>query len=193
MAFSDRSTIAFASRLLAHPLDRAHQTAGAARKLAFQLAGDRLDQLADGPYLLRHHRKARTLRAGARALDQRIQRQHLHLVGDLLDRPRFLAGDLVHLGGETADQRGDIGFILGGGLGLRFGGRSCSVEIKSDGHFGSSFTACPTRHPIAIATRQAKLGSHGCGIALTSGLILKPKGVLYRVGAASCFCSSPLF
>jgi hypothetical protein len=52
------------------------------------------------------------------------------------------------------------------------------VEIKSDGHFRSSFTACPTRHPIAIATRQAKLGSHGCGIALTTGLILKAKGVL---------------
>src|SRR4051794_8882104 len=51
----------------------------------------------------------------ARTLDQRVQRQHLHLVGDLLDRLGLLAGDLVDLGGQSGDQRGNVGFILGAG------------------------------------------------------------------------------
>jgi len=62
-------------------------------------------------HLLRDHGEARALRAGAGTFNQRIERQHLHLIGDLLDRPGFLTRDLVDLGGQPGDQRGDIGFL----------------------------------------------------------------------------------
>jgi len=77
-------------------------------QLGFQLSGDGLHLLADAADFLRHHGKARAERAGARAFDQRVQRQHFHLVGDLLDRPGLLAGDLIDLGGQSRDQDGNI-------------------------------------------------------------------------------------
>ena len=122
---------ALAARAVAHPRDRVHQIAGAVGELAFELPRDGLDLLADIADFLRDHGKAGALRAGARAFDQRVQRQHLHLVGDLLDRFGLVAGDLVDLGGEPRDQRGDVGFILVVcRIGRCFGGRSC----KRDGH-----------------------------------------------------------
>ncbi|MGY3507085.1 hypothetical protein ACVIQY_000060 [Bradyrhizobium sp. USDA 3051] len=71
--------------------------------------------------LLRHHGEARALRAGARAFDQRVQRQHLHLVGDLLDRLGLVDRDLVDLRREAVDQRGDIGIIISGFICDRLG------------------------------------------------------------------------
>jgi hypothetical protein len=67
-----------------------HQVGGSPGQLGFQL-----HLLADAADFLRHHGKARAERAGARAFDQCVQRQHFHLVGNLLDRPGLLAGDLI--------------------------------------------------------------------------------------------------
>ncbi len=105
---------ALAARALAHPLNRGDEVAGALGQLGLELAGDGLDLLADAAHLLRHHGEARALRAGARAFDQRVQRQHLHLVGDLLDRLGLVDRDLVDLRREAVDQRGDVGIVLGG-------------------------------------------------------------------------------
>jgi hypothetical protein len=71
--------------------------------------------------------------AGARTLDQRIQRQHLHLVGDLLNRLGLLAGDLVDLGGQPFDQCGDVGFIFATRLSHLF---ACDGSRALDGHGG---------------------------------------------------------
>jgi hypothetical protein len=92
---------ALAAQAVGHARHRAHQAAGALGQLVLKLAGDGLDLLADAAHLLRDHRKSRALGTGARAFDQRIQCQHLHLVGDLLDRLGLLAGDLVDLGGQS--------------------------------------------------------------------------------------------
>jgi hypothetical protein len=104
---------ALAARPIGHLRDRCHQIAGPVRELAFELTGDGFDLLADVAHFLRHYGKARALRTGARTFDQRVQRQHLHLIGDLLDRFGLLAGDLVDLGGQSRDQRGNVGIILG--------------------------------------------------------------------------------
>lgn len=112
---------ALAARALAHAVDRGDEVAGALGQLAFEFAGDSLDLLADAADLLRHHREARALRAGARAFDQRVQRQHLHLVGDLLDRLGLVDRDLVDLRREAVDQRGDIGIIISGFICDRLG------------------------------------------------------------------------
>jgi hypothetical protein len=101
----------FAPRPLGHALHRAHEVAGALGQLTFEVPRDALDLLADAAHLLRDHREARALRARARTFDQCIQRQHLHLVGDLLDRSGFFARDLVDLGGQAGDQLGNIGFF----------------------------------------------------------------------------------
>ncbi len=45
-------------------------------------------------------------RAGARAFC--VQCQHLHLIGNVLNRPRFPTGDLVDLAGQARDQRGNV-------------------------------------------------------------------------------------
>jgi hypothetical protein len=128
MALSDRYH-ALAARAVGHPRDRAHETAGPPGQLAFQLARDRFDLLAHGAHFLRNDSEPRALRAGARSFYQRVERQHLHLVGDLLDRFRLLAGDLIDLGGQPRDQRGNIGFILGARLIDRFAhGRSGAME-----------------------------------------------------------------
>jgi len=71
------------------------------------------------------------LRAGARAFDQRVQRQHLHLVGDLLDRLGLVDRDLVDLRGEAIDQRGDVGIIVGG-----FGGDRLGFQTQRSRHRG---------------------------------------------------------
>ena len=122
---------------------------------------------------LRHHGKARALRAGARALDQRVQRQHLHLVGDLLDRLGLLAGDLVDLGGQPGDQRGDVGFVLGAcRLGGRFGDR-----LRFESEARRTFAEIPRLCAVADLLRIGANSTGACrsilcrGSWLTIGLI----------------------
>ena len=145
---------ALAARAVGHLRDRGHQIAGPVGELAFELAGDGFDLLADIADFLRHHGKARALRAGARTFDQRVQRQHLHLVGDLLDRLGLLAGDLVDLGGQSGDQRGNVGFILGacciGGL---FCDR-CGLRAKRDGHWREFLSLCAVADLLRIGGTQ---------------------------------------
>ena len=124
---------AFAARSLGHFLDRVHQVGGSSGQLGFQLSGDVLHLLADAADFLRHHGKARAERAGARAFDQRVQRQHFHLVGDLLDRPGLLAGDLIDLGGQSRDQDGNICLFVAA-FGLRRRIRSVADATNRSDH-----------------------------------------------------------
>ena len=47
--------------------------------------------------------------AGTRTLDQRVERQHFHLAGDVLNTLRLVAGDLVDLSRQTGGQQRNIG------------------------------------------------------------------------------------
>ena len=130
------------------------EIAGAPGELGLELARDGLDLLADAAHLLRHHREAGALRAGPRALDQRVQRQHLHLVGDLLDRLGLLAGDLIDLGGQSGDQRGNVGFILGARrIGRLFCDR-CGLGAKRDGHWREFLSLCAFAGLLRIGGTQ---------------------------------------
>jgi hypothetical protein len=88
----------------------------------------------DGAYFLRDDREPCPLRAGARTLDQRIEGQHLHLVGNLLDRPGLFARDLIDLAGQPRDQRRDVGVGLHALGIIRFvSGRSHRFPLKRNG------------------------------------------------------------
>jgi hypothetical protein len=156
---------ALAARPLGHPLDRAHQVAGPLGQLGFELTRDRLDLLADAAHFLRHHGKARTLRAGTGTFDQRVQRQHFHLVGDVLDRFGLLAGDPVDLGGQPRNQRGDIRFVLGNRWIGRFAchrSPSTEIAIKRGRHRLISSALRLSTCRAANAIKSAYRASHLC-------------------------------
>ena len=73
------------ARLAGEPRDGLGEVVHAGAEARLQGCGQRLDLGRDGPDLLRDDREAGSLLAGMGRLDERVQRQQLHAVGDRLD------------------------------------------------------------------------------------------------------------
>jgi hypothetical protein len=65
---------------------------------------------------------------------QNVERKMRNFLGHEFWARGYFSGDLVDLGGQPRDQRGDVGFILGGcRTGGLLGWWSCSMTPKRDG------------------------------------------------------------